>query len=346
MPGIIQALGHEPRRFEDYTAQLVPSRQACLDGVEDADAYVLLLGEHYGDPLPDTGKAPTEEELAVAMRRGIPIFVFRKQGVTLEPAQEAFIKRVEDYSTGWFRKVFSNATELLPKVARAIRELEHAPTALTFERLTTPVEVPWRAFQRHGWRSTATTLELVAIPIDPAMPTAMVLSALPARLARTGREHGFFDESHGLDTGLEHGSAYAASRPDRNVPSGALGVTASGAVVVWQELPSDMLGVILDQADVAERIAAMLRLASGLLPPRSPVALAIGLHHLGSVVEGRASDLGHRNSASLPGFGQDKSALAEPRDTVSAATIAAAASEIGRELGARLVLAFRDAFRR
>jgi len=57
LPGLIQALGHEPRRFEDFTAQSVPSRQACLDGIEAADVYVLLIGEHYGDSLPETGKA-------------------------------------------------------------------------------------------------------------------------------------------------------------------------------------------------------------------------------------------------------------------------------------------------
>ncbi len=96
LPGMIQALGHEPRRFEDYSAQTMPSRQACLDGVEDADAYVLLLGEQYGDPLADTGKSPTEEEFAVARRRGIPIFAFRKRGAPFEPAQEAFVRRIED----------------------------------------------------------------------------------------------------------------------------------------------------------------------------------------------------------------------------------------------------------
>jgi hypothetical protein len=48
LPGLIAALGHEATRFEDYTAMNLPSRQACLAGVEDADVYLLLLGEHYG----------------------------------------------------------------------------------------------------------------------------------------------------------------------------------------------------------------------------------------------------------------------------------------------------------
>jgi uncharacterized protein DUF4062 len=345
LPGMIQALGHEPRRFEDYSAQSVPSRQACLDGVEDADAYVLLLGEQYGELLPDTGKAPTEEEFTVAKRRGIPIRAFRKRGVTLEPAQEEFVRRIEDYSTGVFRNGFANATELLPEVARAIRDLERAPTVLTFDPLAAPVKAPWKSFERYGWRSMATIVELISIPIGAAAPSATVLSSLPSRLARLGRDHGFFDESHALDTGVANSAAHAATKPDRNVPIAGLGVTEDGAISIWHEMPSDMLGVILDQSDVAERIAGMLLMAAELIPTTSSVALSIGLHGLGLVVEGRASDLGHRTSASMPGFGQNKDALVNPRDTVPAGAIGHGANEIARELAARLILAFRDAVR-
>jgi hypothetical protein len=344
LAGMIQALGHEPRRFEDYSAQTMPSRQACLDGVEDADVYVLLLGDQYGEPLPDTGKAPTEEEFTVAKRRGIPIRAFRKRGVTLEPAQEEFVKRVEDYSTGVFRSGFADATELLPEVARAIRELEQAPTALTFDPLATPVKAPWKSFERYGWRSTATILELISIPIGTAAPSATVLSSLPSRLARMGRDHGFFDESHALDSGVANSAAHAATKPDRNVPIAGLGVTDGGAVSIWHEMPSDMLGVVLDQVDVTERIARMLRMTAEFVPATASVALSVGLHGLGSVVEGRASDLGHRTSASIPGFGQNKDALVDPRDTVPAGAIVLGANEIARELAARLTIAFRDAF--
>ena len=345
LPGMIQALGHDPRRFEDFTAQSVPSRQACLDGVEAADVYILLIGEHYGDPLPETGKAPTEEEFTVAKRRGIPIRAFRKREVTLEPAQAEFVGRIEAYSNGIFRNGFTSATELLAEVARAIREFEQAPTALRFEPLAPPVSAPWRSLERHGWRSNATILELIAIPLTPTTTTATTLSALPGRLARLGRDHGYFDDAQALDTGLANSAAHAATRPDRNVPIRGLGVTAAGAISIWDEMPSDMLGVILDPADLAERIAAMLRIASDLVPAPSPVALAIGLHGLGSVVEGRIGDLGRRNSASIPGFGQNKDALVEPRDTVPAGSLGPAANEVGGELATRLILAFRDAFR-
>ncbi len=87
LPPLIRAIGHVPRRFEDFTAQPVASREACLQGVEEADIYLLLLGQQYGEPIFDSGLSPTEEEWVVARRRGIPILVFRKRDVDMEEAQ-------------------------------------------------------------------------------------------------------------------------------------------------------------------------------------------------------------------------------------------------------------------
>src|SRR5580700_1005949 len=97
LPALLKASGHEPRRFEDFSAQPVPSRDACLAGVEAAEVYLLLLGRHYGEPLPDTGKAPTEEEFTIAKHRGMPILVFRKVGDSVDELQQDFITRVGDY---------------------------------------------------------------------------------------------------------------------------------------------------------------------------------------------------------------------------------------------------------
>src|SRR4051812_47058760 len=69
---------YQPLRFEDFTAQGRSSREACLAGVEACDVYVLLLGPRYGDALPDTGKAPTEEEFEHARRLGKKILAFVK----------------------------------------------------------------------------------------------------------------------------------------------------------------------------------------------------------------------------------------------------------------------------
>jgi hypothetical protein len=110
--GQILALGHEPVFFEDFTAQSVPSREACLTAVETADVYILLLGPYYGTVFPETGTSPTHDEHTVALRRGIPRIVMHKLGVNFEPKQEEFANLVEKYTTGLFRREFTTAAEL------------------------------------------------------------------------------------------------------------------------------------------------------------------------------------------------------------------------------------------
>ncbi|GAB3795627.1 DUF4062 domain-containing protein [Micromonospora zhanjiangensis] len=44
LPGLISALGHTPVRFEDFTAQTLPSREVCLKGVTSAEVYLLIVG--------------------------------------------------------------------------------------------------------------------------------------------------------------------------------------------------------------------------------------------------------------------------------------------------------------
>ncbi len=90
LPGLLKASGHEPRRFEDFTAQPSSSRDACLAGVEAAEVYLLLLGRHYSEPLPDTGKAPTAEEFTIAKRRGIPNQAHRMQRAGIDTGSTRF----------------------------------------------------------------------------------------------------------------------------------------------------------------------------------------------------------------------------------------------------------------
>ncbi len=103
LPGLIRALGMDPVRFEDFTALPEPSREVCLQAVGTSDVYLLLLGEHYGSPFPDTGLSPTNDEYRAAINKGIPRLAFRRRGVTLESAQAAFAAQVEAYETGLFR---------------------------------------------------------------------------------------------------------------------------------------------------------------------------------------------------------------------------------------------------
>lgn len=172
LPGLVKAIGHEPVRFEDFTAQPDPSRQACMDGVDSSDAYLLLLGPRYGHTFPDTGQSPTHDEYMRARARGIPKLVFLKEGPTPEPEQAKLIEQIRDYASGSFYDTFSGVADLLEKAAQAIRGLESGPSALTWEPLPDPPDFSWRsdwADPRQGQSRDDPIVELHAMPL-PSTP--------------------------------------------------------------------------------------------------------------------------------------------------------------------------------
>ena len=87
LPGLIIAVGHEVVRFEDFTAQSQPSREACLAGIATVDAYLLLLGPNYGHRFEDTGQSPTHDEWVAATVAGIPRVVSAKWAWTSNPSK-------------------------------------------------------------------------------------------------------------------------------------------------------------------------------------------------------------------------------------------------------------------
>jgi Domain of unknown function (DUF4062) len=351
LPALIGAIGHECKRFEDYTAQPVPSREACLRGVDQADVYLLLLGARYGEPVFDSGLAPTEEEFTRARQRGIPMLVFAKQGIQVEPRQQAFIDRVQEYTGGRFRAGFTSAVDLQPKVAAALAELaaQQAPLVFTPLPATADVAVPWvydPAARTGAFTSHNAILECHAIPLTaPRLPAAS-LDTLADRLAELGRLHRLFRTEQALQATSDP-EGVAVSSSNRQQPRAGLAVRGSRTVSVWAELERDMLGHIVEASDLAERLAGMLRLAAEVLPADSDVALAAGLGPTDQIVEGRVSDLGRRNQATFgSSFGrQATAARAEPEDAVPAATLRSASEEIGRELAARLLRQFHTSRR-
>ena len=345
LPALVQAIGHECKRFEDYTAQPVPSRQACLRGVDEADVYLLLLGSRYGEPVFDSGLAPTEEEFTRARQRGIPMLVFVKQGIEVEPRQQEFIDRVEEYTGGRFRAGFTTAVDLQPKVAGALAELAAQQAPLVYTPLPAiDLTVPWvydPAARAEAFTSHAAILECHALPLAaPRLPAAS-LDTLADRLAEVGRLHRLFRTEQALQATSDPESVVVTGA-NRRQPRAGLVMRRSRAVSVWAELERDMLGHIVEAGDLAERIAGMLRVAAEVLPADSDVALAAGLGPTDQIVEGRVSDLGRRNQASLgSGVGRQALARAEPEDSVPAATLGSASEEIGQELAARVLRQFR-----
>lgn len=184
-------------------------------------------------------------------------------------------------------------------------------------------------------------LEVHAVAVPPVRLTASALDALPAVLARAARDTGFFTEGQALDLRTTVDAAEVVTQGDRRDLAGGVRVSPTGAVSAWQQMPSDALGVILDERDLAQRVAAILRLEAAFLPTEGKAGLAIGLFGLWNATEGSVAELGRRTSAAMnPGAAE--SATSDVRDTVAVRAIASSADEIARELAKRLVLAFRQ----
>ncbi|GAB1694146.1 hypothetical protein KRM28CT15_59490 [Krasilnikovia sp. M28-CT-15] len=277
----VSAIGHTPVRFEDFTAQPLPSREACLAGVATADAYLLILGPNYGYRFPDTGQSPTHDEWVAAQSTGIPRLVYRKLDVTFEAEQETFVRSIGDYATGVFYDTFSTTAELLTKVAGKLRELQEAGNPLAFSPLTAPVTVTWRTDfeqqQRHGFTSPPTALEVHVVPANASVRPARIMgdlaNALPARL----RESGLVNASEPLTTSRPDGAImitvpHQQTGWDTVRDPQLLGIRLSpnGQASVWATLPGDGMGSILDDTELPKQVAGLLRLIGQLRIVESP----------------------------------------------------------------------------
>jgi hypothetical protein len=338
VPGLLMALGHTPSRFEDWTSLPVPPREACLRGVGGCDAYILLLGERYGEPMPDSQLAPTEEEFTVARQRGIPVLIFRKSGIEMEPEQARFAARIEGYATGLFRDSFTTTADLLVKVARAIRDFEQRPTPLRTRTLAKAPAADWLSMQRQPLAQQTSMLELHVIPVSPARVTATALETAAEALVRQGRESGHFATTEGIHARADADHAWAVGARS------GLRLGRNGEVTAWLPLPRDTMGVILDRTVLEGDLARMLRLSAELVMDRSgEFALAAALDPLEMmVVEGDAAELGRRNRASLSGLPTNRPVRVDAEEAVPAQSIADGSVDIAREIALRLIHAFRQ----
>jgi Domain of unknown function (DUF4062) len=115
----ITQMGMYPVLSERKAADPQAPRSALLEEVGDAEIYMLLLGEHYGQPGPG-GTSPTEDEYDEAMRRNRPILVLARNG-DMEPRQRQFLDRIKgDWGEGVLYGTFNGPEDVGPAVAAAL----------------------------------------------------------------------------------------------------------------------------------------------------------------------------------------------------------------------------------
>ena len=357
LTSLLTAAGHEPLRFEDFTAQNSPSRAACLQGLERADVYLLVLGERYGDPTVDSGLSPTEEEFTAAKQMGIPVLVFRKEGGAREAAQAEFESRVGNYQQGRFWKNFSDAMDLGVSVIAALKDLSLPPAPLTWEPLTEPVSFLWRADRPElgPVPQYCPVLELHVVPVGgrSSLLTVGSLSGLADRLAGRARESELVNQGDALIVDSNSSSAWVLRRGESSRSGGITGVTTDpyfgiaigrgGAVLAFQALPTDTLGTLVGQTDLTSRCNALLRLAEPhLCTDVDQVAIAVGIEPVDRVTIGDPGQMGSRTHGYMPMYGSH-CVRVSAEDSVPRLVLDRASSEIAGEAAARLIQALQSA---
>jgi hypothetical protein len=351
LPGLISALGHQSIRFEDFGAKPVPSREACLRAVNEADLYLLMLGPHYGHVFAETGQSATHDEFIAAQAKGIPRIVMRKTGVTLDPEQEDFSCLVGDYGAGVFYDTFTDATDLQAKVVRAIRQAEQQPTPLSYIPLQSPVAVEWR----RDWPSTASGLGLTAcleihiVPVPPAPLSGREMDGQAERLLSSLRTSGAVSAATGLEVSREPSGAVviripAPQRRSGDIDPGTLqGIRLgrSGQMSLCYTLPRDKMALaVLDPDDLAARIAEALRLAGRLgLVHANHVAVATGVDPASLITVDKVARLGTRTSATFARSGQIEQIHIDPDEAVTLAALDLGATDVGWGAAQRLITA-------
>ncbi|QBX55441.1 DUF4062 domain-containing protein [Nocardioides seonyuensis] len=353
LPDLVRALGHQPLRFEDFGAQDLTSRGACLGGVQEADVYLLLLGPTYGGEMDDSRLSATEEEFNTAAGRGLPIYVFKKRDITPDSAQEAFLSRVGNYQEGRFWTEFADNAELGVAVTKALQGHREPAPPFAQQSLSRAVEVPWRREQATlpQPRDHIAVLEVHVVPIEQTIlrPVA-TLGDLATRLATDARQQGFFGHGDALDINADTDNAWAI-RNDPNHRSGwneastdpfaGVYTRRDGTLSAFQALPRDMLGSLVNEADLIQRLTVLLRHLTPYLPEAASITTAAAIDPADTVVVGDPQTVGNRNSGHM-GFGRDSALRAGPADQIATTSLAPHLHEVARDLAARLIHALRS----
>lgn len=358
LPGLIRALGMDPIRFEDFTAHPDPSRDVCLQAVGTSDVYILLLGEHYGTPFPDTGLSPTHEEYRAAINRGIPRLAFRRRGVTMESAQAAFAAEVEAYETGLFRGSWEEVGELLSAVSDALAQLDTLGGPLSFTPIGTPVTVEWltapdQRDQFAGFGESA--IEVYLTPVEITLPRARLREA--GQIApRLLRDVGGVGQNEAIDVADRPGggakSRVVRARQVRSFNQDVFGgtvegvsVTRTGEVCAWASLPRDMLGAVVNATSLSELATPLVNLAGRVLAEVAgdtslAVVPSVAITGAASVSIGDPRVVGARSSSQIAMRGPSVITLPGDECAVLSAVISGA-RDVGVELATTIEQALR-----
>jgi hypothetical protein len=243
--------------------------------------------------------------------------------------------------------------DLQAKVVAALANLPIIGRNAEWVPLRVPVALEWRgtwtAPRDPETLGAGTQIELHAVPIEPDQLSARQLRDTSESIARRLRALGLVPTSAAISVGSDSTASWAlpATPPHRGGwdeprPEATLGVrlSASGQRSVWQQLPSDSMGSLLDPEDLPARVAGLLRLLGQVAPlTHTPWALGIGLRPSAILSVGPLRSLGQRSSAQ--GLRMDTKPLrVAPDESAGPAALDTGSDDVGAVLARNLLDAF------
>lgn len=116
--------GMQPVMAEDpvlFPAQSLSPQTVCLQGIDESNVFILILGHRYGD-LTESVLSAVEEEYwhARLNEKEIKVFV---HSVDREAEQEKFLTRLSNWESGHFQNPFNSPEDLKLKIIQALSKV-------------------------------------------------------------------------------------------------------------------------------------------------------------------------------------------------------------------------------
>lgn len=308
----IGSLKHRALRAEDFGARDSSSQIACLTGVRESDAVVLLLGERYGQKQ-SSGLSPTHEEFREA-RDSKPVLAFVQKGLAAEPDQQQFINEVGDWQSGFFLGFFSDPGDLRDQVTAALRDLEIMQVGRPLNEDEALARAENAMPNRWGSGAASLVISVASEPQTQVLRPGELNDDLGAKIQKEAMfgTHPCLDQD--AATHKEIGDEWFWVRQEGS----AVGVNQAGSVVMsLPAAPRDrnrdrtsMLSMAIVEEDIVRRTERALRFIGWLLDEVDPiarlthvvpVAALVNADHFGWLTEAEAGANPSSMSIGMPG---------------------------------------------
>lgn len=336
-PHSLDQLARQVRRTSSQTVHFGPIAAGEVVLNSRSSPLAMKLNSHYNDAI------AIEMESAGTAQAGhfneVPVLSIR--GISDRADGDKY--RTDD--EGWQQVAARNAAEFAMDFAVALVDSYNdsgprlwSEDGLDWVALEHPVNVMWRLESRGAlstFSQAALEMHLIDVGTNRRIEVRR-LGALRDELVALGRSHQLFTIVEQLRPDVT-GDRTTVEAADFQRPAG-VAVLRNGQTSVWEPLPRDMLGVVLDPEDLVSRISRLLGLLTEIDVQRAHrVVPAIGIQPATSVSEGSVRSI-PRSQASISGKDLVR---VQPDDSLPYTQIVNRRADVADELTARLLAEFR-----